>query len=143
MTCKEYDEEYDQQIWKITQRDDYPCPDDFSDRMDMVYQSLPDDTVKSRLFSRARKGKRIPIPYFRYGLVAASIACLLLVMVPVSANLQGYWKRMAEMGDGEKKQYVSDLENYQGGGDNYSRGLTSTEWDRMEKLTESYEQEGN
>lgn len=135
--------EYDQAVRKVAQSDDYPCPDDFDERMHMIYERLPDDTADFESLDGRKKTTRVSLPYFRYGLVAASIACLLLVIAPASASLQGYWKRMAKMTDTEKRQHVSDLERYSANEDSFSRALTASEWDRMRELIDSYEQDGD
>lgn len=136
------EKKYDQAIKKITQSEDYPCPSDFSERMKLLYKRLPEGNgvVHGRWTAWRIKTGRITIPYFRYGFIAASVACLFLVVMPVAADLHGHWGRMAAMQDSEKRQYVSDMEQSPAGGDSYSRDLTPSEGERLKELTQVYEE---
>lgn len=137
-------EEYDQAIWKITQREDYPCPDIFSAKMEMLYEGLPERGMAAgRWFCRKKTNRIQQHPYFRYGFIAAGVLCLLLINTPVSANLQGYCRRMAAMKNREKERYVSEVEKFHADGDRFSRALRASEWERLGALTETYEQEEN
>lgn len=136
-----FQRKYDEEIKRIAQSGKIPYPKDFSEKVERYCENLPDGSVSETELSYFRSSRRRKyVPYFRYGLVAASIACFLLVIAPVSADLQGHWKRMVEMKGQEKERYVSELNMSATNGDSFSRTWTDSETKRLEKLTFSYEQ---
>lgn len=145
-----YFRSWDNEIKNIAQGEHIPFPEDFSEKMNRLYKNLPEGVslyhnvrlARNHLADK-RHRRRIHIPYVRYGAVLAGIACLFFVVTPVSANLQGYWRRMINMTEKEKKEQLLKLEESTANGDSFSRALTKSESRRIEALTLSYEEAGN
>lgn len=136
-----FQREYDEAVRKIAQSGKIPYPKDYAEQVKRYCENLPDGRLSGTgLLRNGRSYRRRYAPCFRYGLVAAGIACFLLMIVPTSADVYGHWERMVEMSAQEKASYVSDLNASAANGDSFSREWTESESKRLEKLTAAYEQ---
>lgn len=120
---------YDKEIRKITQNNTVIYPKEYAEKIEQLCDGLPEKKMY-------RSGY---MPHFPYGMVAV-LACLLFVIVPVSAALGGHWQQMNRMTEYKKQQYVSEVMGSQADKDNYTRALTEDEQERKEELILSYEE---
>ena len=80
-----------------------------------------------------------------YGKLAVACVCVCIITmsgVGVHAAINYANQRMEQVTDGEKEQYLSDVNESQASADSYSRPLTDAEKSRLDELTEEYESNG-
>lgn len=80
-----------------------------------------------------------------YGKLAVACACVCIITmsgVGVHAAINYANQRMEQVTDGEKEQFISDVNESQASADSYSRPLTDVEKSRLDELTEEYESNG-
>lgn len=80
-----------------------------------------------------------------YGKLAVACACACIITmsgVGVHAAINYANQRMEQVTDGEKEQFISDVNESQASADSYSRPLTDVEKSRLDELTEEYESNG-
>ncbi len=80
-----------------------------------------------------------------YGKLAVACACVCIITmsgVGVHAAINYANQRMEQVTDGEKEQFISDVNESQASADSYSRPLTDAEKSRLDELTEEYESKG-
>lgn len=126
---------YDKEVRRIAQSGEIPYPEDYSERMKKLCESLPDDEEGAEGHT---KRHWMPMRGLRFGIVCG-LLCLIMAIVPVSAGIQKYWKRLDHMKDTEKEKYVNELMESEADGDHYSRPLTDSENERKQELLISYE----
>ena len=80
-----------------------------------------------------------------YGKLAVACACVCIITmsgVGVHAAINYANQRMEQVTDGEKEQFISDVNESQASADSYSRPLTDVEKSRLDELKEEYESKG-
>lgn len=80
-----------------------------------------------------------------YGKLAVACACVCIITmsgVGVHAAINYVNQRMEQVTDGEKEQFISDVNESQASADSYSRPLTDVEKSRLDELKEEYESKG-
>lgn len=80
-----------------------------------------------------------------YGKLAVACACVCIITmsgVGVHAAINYANQRMEQITDGEKEQFISDVNESQASADSYSRPLTDVEKSRLDELKEEYESKG-
>lgn len=80
-----------------------------------------------------------------YGKLAVACACACIITmsgVGVHAAINYANQRMEQVTDGEKEQFISDVNESQASADSYSRPLTDVEKSRLDELKEEYESKG-
>ena len=80
-----------------------------------------------------------------YGKLAVACACACIITmsgVGVHAAINYANQRMEQVTDGEKEQFISDVNESQASADSYSRPLTDVEKSRLDELKEEYESNG-
>lgn len=120
---------YDEEIRRIVQSGQIPCSKEYEQKMKELCENLSDEEEQ-------KKGYLLRIRY----VLAAAWFCLAMMILPVSASMKGYWKRLQEMKSDEKAKYISELTGSQMNRDTYSRVLSVSERKRKKRLEHSYEQ---
>ena len=120
----------DKKIFEMAKKEEINTPKSYEDRVQKILDELPESQVEERRKLKIR-------PAF------AMAAVLVLIMsVTAGATINAISKRMNDMSNKEKQQMITDMDKSNADKDSYSRKLTDSERERMDKLREQYENEG-
>ncbi|WP_297134563.1 hypothetical protein [uncultured Eubacterium sp.] len=120
----------DKKIFEMAKKEEINTPKSYEDRVQKILDELPESQVEERRKLKIR-------PAF------AMAAVLVLIMsVTAGATINAISKRMNDMSNKEKQQMITDMDKSNADKDSYSRKLTDSERERMDKLSEQYENEG-
>lgn len=114
----------------MAKKEEINTPKSYEDRVQKILDELPESQVEERRKLKIR-------PAF------AMAAVLVLIMsVTAGATINAISKRMNDMSNKEKQQMITDMDKSNADKDSYSRKLTDSERERMDKMREQYENEG-
>lgn len=120
----------DKKIFEMAKKEEINTPKSYEDRVQKILDELPESQVEERRKLKIR-------PAF------AMAAVLVLIMsVTAGATINAISKRMNDMSNKEKQQMITNMDKSNADKDSYSRKLTDSERERMDKLREQYENEG-
>ena len=120
----------DKKIFEMAKKEEINTPKSYEDRVQKILDELPESQVEERRKLKIR-------PAF------AMAAVLVLIMsVTAGATINAISKRMNDMSNKEKQQMITNMDKSNADKDSYSRKLTDSELERMDKLREQYENEG-
>lgn len=121
---------FDQEISNRLQQEAKPVPLEYTEKIDRVLKGISEKT----------EIRRKPVSYLKYA--AALLVLVILTTTGTQAAVNLYSKHMAEMNEGEKKALNRKIQSEKVDKDSFSRELTGTEQEQLEKLRNKYETEG-